>query len=477
MSHLHFIALIFALILFMNDPAAAEVTTYPAPRGAPVTKDYSVTVGGKPVDVYMTLNKICFATCDISGPAEVSVKLNFLPAETEDRLTVHPLSLGIKCESKGNQYTFKVEKPSSLSLLVNGNYKGRALHLFLNPPCEPPPEGAIVYKPGKHVLPLDEPITLTDGQVVYLAGGAWVEGLIRGRKAKGVTVMGRGVLSQSRAQGKDYTGNSNVGPQGIVFHECQDVRVSGIIVTRTVGGWCNRVVNCDRVHVDNLHVVTGAKPSTDGFNPCNSRNVTIENSFFRTQDDCIAIKGNTGPSVVKDSTTPPASQPPVEDITVRGCTFWCDRNQVVVIGLETRAKHIRNVTVSDCDVVYHAKYFRDLGVFDIIPMYSTDIRNIRFENCRVEHCENKLFVFRYVKEMYGLKGNHSFPGTIDGVTIKDISVRHQRLGPRSEFTGWSSRQQVKNVSISGLRYGDKLITDANSMGLETKHTEGVSFVE
>jgi hypothetical protein len=454
----------------------AEVTVYPAPKGSPVTSDYSVEVGGKPVDVYKTLKNICFATCDITGPSTVSVKLNFLPGNTKDRLTVHPLALGIKTESKGNLNTFQVSKPCSLSLLVNGNYKGRALHLFLNPPAEAPPENAVIYKPGKHVVPLDKPITLKDGQTLYIAGGAWVESSIVARNAKGIRIMGRGVLSQSRRKGKDYTGNKNIGPSGIIISNCRDVRIEGIVVTRTVGGWCSMTRNCDEVNVNWYHVVTAAKPSTDGFNPCNSRKVTVENSFFRTSDDCIAIKGNSGPSVVNNPNVPPASQPPIEDILIRGCTFWNDYNQVLVIGLESRAKYIRNITVTDCDVVYHAKYWRDLGVFDIIPMYSTEISNIRYEDCRVEHCENKLFLFRYVKDMYSLPGNHSFPGTISNIVIRNISVRHQTKGPRSEFSGWGPDRQVKDVTISGLRYGKTVVTDAKSMGLQKKHTGKITFI-
>jgi len=43
------------LVLFQVSaagPARAEVTTYPAPPGEAISGDYTVTVNGKPVDVY-----------------------------------------------------------------------------------------------------------------------------------------------------------------------------------------------------------------------------------------------------------------------------------------------------------------------------------------------------------------------------------------------------------------------------------------
>ena len=154
------------------------------------------------------------------------------------------------------------------------------------------------------------------------------------------------------------------------------------------------MVNCDRVHVSNYHVLAPVLWSTDGFNPCNSRDDTIERSFFRTGDDCIAIKGNTGGNVLTEPHIPPSSQPPVENITISNCTFWCDNNEVVAIGAETRARYFRNIRVLDCDVLFHRKA-QGLGVFGILPLHGTEIRDIRYEDLRVEHCENQLFCFRF----------------------------------------------------------------------------------
>jgi hypothetical protein len=250
----------------------------------------------------------------------------------------------------------------------------------------------------------------------------------------------------------------------------------------------NILVDCDDVTVRSLKVVAPIKPSTDGLNPCNSRNVTIEDCFFRTGDDCIAIKGKTGgactPAGAKRSGTrldiDPQTQPPCENITVRRCVFWSEFNNVLCIGAETRAKHFANIRVVDCDILYHPGYWRGYGALSILPLHGTEIRDITFADIRVEHIAGKLFCFKFGERLYGagIPGFHKFPGGISNVTIKNIQISRQVGGPRSSFEGWSKDKQVKHVTIQGVRYGNRLMRDAQSMGLSmNQHVSDVEFLD
>lgn len=457
---------------------APAVVTYPAPEGAPVSTDYTVTVDGKNVAVYGVPTRYekpaCFGYFDIGGAVTVEAKVNFLAGDKN--VTVHPQSLGITAQRDGDIFRFKVSHPGSVTLLVNGDHQNRPLHLFINPPAEKPPADAIVFGPGMHKLGYDKPIALKDGQTVYIAGGAWIDdGMIVAPNARNIRIMGRGVLSQSSTQTKDYN-NAPSAPPGISMGNCTDVTISGIVLTRRVIGWCSLAQNCEKMTLEDFHVLAPVIWSTDGFNPCNSRDVTIRRSFFRTGDDCIAIKGNTGGDILKQPHIPPDTQPPVENIAITNCVFWSDHNEVVCIGCETRAKYIRNVRVADCDVLYNFGIGEKLGVFGIIPLHGTEIRNIVFENIRVEHVKDNLFCFRYVDKIWGIPGDLSFPGTIADVTIRDVSVSPGVSRRRSEFKGWAADKQIRNVSISGLRYGSGLVRNAGDMGLvRNEHVSGVRF--
>jgi len=127
---------------------------------------------------------------------------------------------------------------------------------------------------------------------------------------------------------------------------------------------------------------------------------------------------------------------------------------------------IKNILYRDCDVIYHARHGADLGVFGILSLHGAEIENVRYEDIRVEHCENKLFCFRFMEEIFSIPGDQTFPGGISGVTIRDVSVGYQAGGPRSEFSGWSADKQIRGVSIEGLRYGRKIVQNAQDMGLQ-----------
>jgi hypothetical protein len=471
------------LILCGLVPAATSseggVTVYPAPKGAPVSKDYAVTVGGKALDIYrapksMYATPVLFATCDIDGKVDVTVAANFVRPRDVASMSLHPLSMRMEAKRDGNKLTFSVREPRSITVLVNGQHKNRPLHLFLNPPCEPPPKDAIVFNPGMHKLDPKKLIRLTDGQTLHIAGGAWVEGGVLARNVKNVAITGRGVLFQPTARWNNMR-----------FYRSKNISIGRIILTRQARGWCCIARDCDNVTVRGLHVVAPVKPSTDGFNPCNSRNVTIEDCFFRTGDDCIAIKGNTGgactPAGAKRSGTrldiDPQTQPPIENILVRRCVFWSEFNNVLCIGAETRAKYFRNITFEDCDILFHGPY--RFGAISILPLHGTEISDITFENIRIEHTVNQLFCFKMGENLYGgIPGFHKFPGGISNVTIKDIFVGRQAGGPRSSFAGWSKTKQVKNVTIQGVRYGDTLMRDAKSMGLSmNQHVSDVKFLD
>lgn len=462
------------VVLALSGSVSAEVTVYPAPEGSPVSRDYTVTVEGKSVDVYGVPTRYgkpaCFGYFDIDGPVTVEVRVNFPP--DAKNISVHPRSLGIAVQREKDCFRLKVAGPGSVTLVVNGDHETRPLHLFVNPPAEKPPTGAIDFAPGMHRPGYGKPITLKDGQTLHIAGGAWVEdGIIRATGARNIRIMGRGVLSQKSLADKDYKGNQR-GPVGIFLKDCQDVTLSGIIETRSVSSWCSEAVNCDRVRVEDYHVIAPVVPSTDGFNPGNSRDVTITRSFFRTGDDCIAIKGKKGPPEGR-----PADQPPVENIAVSNCVFWSDNNQVVAIGCETCAKHIHNVRIADSDVIYNRGLpDMQLGVFGIVPIHGTDIRDIVFQNLRVEHVKHNLFCFRFFERIFDIEGDLRHPGNIANVTIRNVRLYGEAGEPPNEFKGFDDQHKIRNISIQGLFYGPKPIRDAGAMKLSrNRHVAGVQF--
>ncbi|MFZ4397971.1 MAG: glycosyl hydrolase family 28 protein, partial [Kiritimatiellia bacterium] len=426
--------------------------------------DYTVRVQGKEVEVFsLPVNLIKardgrdlpanFATCDMAGTVTVEVTVNFLDAAKIGGVSVHPLSRGIKAQREGARITFQVDRPGSLTLLVNGDHGLQPLHLFLCPPVEPPPPGAMVFGPGRHVVGgEDKPIRLKSGQTLYLAPGAWVVGNVRVDNATNICIMGRGVLTP---MSRPFTpGQWASGPTAIFLNECQDVRIEGIVVTRPSLDWNITLMHCDTVTLRDVHVISPVAWSTDGCNPYNTRNVTIERCFFRDNDDCISPKGDF-------TMNPKNLQLALENITIRDSVFWCGQGGLFSIGPESVTKHIRNIKMQNCDVLYHSGG----NTFQIVPVYGVEVRDVLYEDIRLETAVSSALFFFGPGGMCGDKSAE--PPSIRGVTIRNVTFLDANAKRNSVMEGWGPDHLIQDVTIENLRYGDELILDAKAMGLKT----------
>ena len=141
---------LFAMLACPGIHAGDDVTIYPIPVGEETSNDYTVSVGGKPVPVYVAkvaprdkqkLWDSCdkqqtgkgyyeiasFAYFDLNkGKAEVTVTV----PEAISSAKILPTSYGITPKIKGNTLTFTVASPQNLTIEVNGEWI-RSLHLFV----------------------------------------------------------------------------------------------------------------------------------------------------------------------------------------------------------------------------------------------------------------------------------------------------------------------------------------------------------
>jgi hypothetical protein len=59
---------------------------------------------------------------------------------------------------------------------------------------------------------------------------------------------------------------------------------------------------------------------------------------------------------------------------------------------------------------------------------------------------------------------------------RTFTVRHQKGGPRSEFTGYVPDKRIEYVCIEGQYYDNKRITDATGMGMrKNKHVADICY--
>ena len=437
---------VLAGLLAAASQTAAKVVAYAAPAGETLATQYEVEAGGKAVAVYTARvldppfagkehdygGNYSFAGFDVSGPVEVRIR-------SEKPLTnpvLRPANPRIKLRLiDAHTATVSLPGPGKLSFEPEG--KQGPLLLFANAIEKHPPGASeagahlIYFGPGIH---RPGQITLTNHQSLYLAGGAVVKGGIVAA-GENIRIFGRGILDSS-----DWEWRKGPTPQ--VVSICgTNVEVSGI----TIRGACHWTIvprNSRKVTVRDVKICGGRVQNDDGINPCNSQEVMITDCFIRSDDDCIALKG-------LDLNT---ANNHVERITVENCILWCDRARIFLLGHESRAAFMRNITLRNLAIIHYS-----MTAFLFEPGEEMRLQEVSIENIRI-HGEGQDSLAR-LKPVVNQYMRTQVPGYVADIHFRNV-VLEGKPGPyRIQVSGADEQHDVRdvsfeNVSIAGVKLAD-----------------------
>jgi len=475
-------------------PACAEskVVVYPAPADGNMAGDYKVAVNGK--EVFVFNNPVAaIAAFDFEGEAEIAVT----PTKDVKWVDIRPMRLGIKPKVKDNCIRFKISQPCTLSIELNKYPLRHPLFLFANPieknAPKPGDKGVHYFEAGKVHTP--GVIEVNEGEVVYIAGGAVVEGAILANNANNIRVCGRGILDGTKM--RDLMGSRRM--RFVQFSDCNNVEVEGIILSNSKT-WQIMPANCNNVTIRNVKIVSD-NGSDDGIDIVSTRNVTIQNCFVHTKDDCVVIKAFPGGPRYpgRDANTP---GPDVNNVLVKDSVFWNSAwGNALEIGFELRASAVNNVTFKNCDIIH----VEDGATFSIHNGDFATVSNIRFEDIRVEDSTQKLFDFaiflsqysgdrprdpnlRQTRYLHGAwdgvwsvndeqrKEHSEKRGHIKNVYCKNISVVDGRT-PFSIIYGFDDKHQVENVTFENLTIHGKTIKNAEDGQFWIENAKSIKFID
>jgi polygalacturonase len=165
----------------------------------------------------------------------------------------------------------------------------------------------------------------------------WSEGEPRQKEARDrlMTMVDDGVPVEERVFGED----SYLRPSFIQPYRCENVFIEGVEIIRSPM-WEIHPVLSTNVTVRGVTVESHG-PNNDGCNPESCTDVLIEDCYFDTGDDCIALKSGRN----EDGRRIGA---PIENVIVRNCTMR-DGHGGVVIGSEMSGG-ARNIFAEDCEM-------------------------------------------------------------------------------------------------------------------------------
>lgn len=373
--------------------------------------------------------KASMCAFDFEGTVEVSVTYN---KGAIDVARVRPLSYNIVPVIKDNTLTFTLSRPANLSVEVNGDIFHN-LHLFANPVQEFIPKATdpnvIFFGPGVHEIP-GKKLKVSSGKTVYLAGGAIVKGQLSLDSVSDVKILGRGMVDQEVRLGVHISNARNVLVEGIFASQC------------ATGG-------SDQVTIRNVKSISFFGWG-DGMNVFASNNVLFDGVFCRNSDDCTTVyatrKGFTGGC---------------KNITMKNATLWADVAHPILIGTHGNSEHpdiLEDLNYINIDILDHKEM--QVGYQGCMSINAGDnnlVRNIRFENIRVEDFrEGQLVNLR----VFYNKKYCTAPGKgIENVTFRNIEY-NGRNANLSVISGYNENRKIKNVVFENLKINGVLIHDA-----------------
>lgn len=449
------LALALALALLR---ASAGVVIHPAPEGEPLSTDYQVSVGGRPVAVYTarTLDApFAGREWDYGGPyafanftTDGAVEVRITAKRSLREAVIRPARPDVKqrIEADG-ALVLSLPGPRQLSLEPDG--KRGPLLLFANPPLPAPPRpdapGVIYFGPGVH---RPGRIHVTNNQTLYLAGGAVVKGGIEA-EGENIRLTGDGILDSS-----DYEWRKGPTPH-VVAIRGTNVEVSGITI-RGASHWTIVPRDSRHVTVRGVKLCGGRVQNDDGINPCNSQDVRITDCFIRTDDDCVALKGLTFSA--------PNSN--VEGIVVENCVLWCDRARIFLLGHESRAAFMRDITLRNLDIIHFT-----MTPFLFEPGEEMRLQEVTVEDVRL-HGEGQAEFIR-LKPVVNQYMRNQVPGHVQDIRFRRVTIAGQPGAYRVQLAGADALHAVRNVTLEDVGIlGEKLA--AGSPRLQVgEHVEGV----
>lgn len=437
---------------------ATQITAYPFPRIMPRSAACTLSVNGAPISVLHT-EVADFAAFECDGPAEVVIEI---VAPHPGQITVHPLARGIVASRDAHRAAINLPGPMNLMIQIPDQIP---LMLYANPPeVDRPAEGpdVLFFRAGQ-VYEVGE-LRLSAGQTLYVEGGAVVRGSIRATQADGVRLRGRGVID-----GSYYTSGID-GRHTIEIEKSNGVRIDDLIVIQPTT-WMTVLGACNDVQVRNLREI-GQCCGSDGIDIVGSSNVLIDGCCLKNNDDCIVIKSldARGPG----RTARHSWEGDVRNVLVQNCVFMNDRyGNVLEIGHELRTPEVRGITFRNCDLLHCHTNGAPLSI------HAGDravVRDILFEDLRIEHYWDKLLDIRVMKSVFNYDKER---GQIRNITFRNIHVTAMPMNAgysTSLIGGWDEQHTVQDVIFDRFYMNDRLVQSVDELDIHTRHAHGIRFV-
>jgi formylglycine-generating enzyme required for sulfatase activity len=161
----------------------------------------------------------------------------------------------------------------------------------------------------------------------------------------------------------------------------------------------------------------------------------------------------------------------VKGITVRSCVLWCGQMRIFLLGHESAADAMEDITVTDCDIIHYAVN----PPFLLEPGENMVLRNVTFQDIRVDGDGQRDFITLHptVNQYMRVKE----PGSIRNVLFKDITLSMPGKGLAYVIVeGADDKHTVQDVTFQNVVRCGKLLAPGQPGVAVGPYTSGIRFL-
>ena len=287
----------------------------------------------------------------------------------------------------------------------------------------------------------------------------WREGM-NSQKLSGRKLLLGYEQNQTPTEERRFGLDGALRPQLINFMNCTTVLIEDLTLKNSPF-WVIHPVRTESLIVRGV-TIKSAGPNSDGCDPESCNNVLIENCFFDTGDDCIAIKSGRNNDGRRWNI-------PSRNIIVRDCRMAAGHGGVV-IGSEISGGY-SNLFVENCEM-------DSPDLLRVIRIKTSECRggiieNINVRNVKVGVCSEAVLHITLNYEP-GEPCVRDFPPVVRNVTLENVTSNKSKYGIYIEGLAKSvnvSDITLKNCAFNGVEQGTS-ITGAERVKLKKVYING-----
>lgn len=399
------------------------------------------------------------AFCGFEASPDEPVTVRVMVPAPIEQARIQPRIRDVAFEVDGPMLTFEAAAGEKFLIRIDKHPK---LLLWVDPLDTPPDPAApdVIYFRGGQVHEIGE-LHVESGQTVYVEAGAVVRGHVRTIEAEDVTIRGRGVYDGSYGARDAW--------RAILLDHCRTVTIEGITMIHPPSWNIHLGVSRD-IRVENVKQVND-RSGGDGVDVVGSQDVIVRDCLLCNGDDNLVVKAVR--SVPGRDRRDFDWADDVRNILFEKCVLLNTRGgSAMEIGYELMCDTVENVTFRDIDVLSVDNHG---SVFGIHNSDHATVRNVLWEDVRVEHHYDKLVDFRTLRSRWGRDEAH---GRIRDIRLRNIQVWPNRFNPgytTSQIGGMDAEHDVRGVTFENVRMGDCKVEGPDDLDLFTRHAHDIRF--